>query len=94
MTEEAPQRFDVRRLWLFLHNFYLCFVHLYPSLGDNMTENKSFFHHEMTLLLVEHKMNLSTSFKNFLKICQAIIKASTMHREIIHEYLYNLFYEI
>ena len=94
MTEETPQTFDVRRWWQFLHGFYLCSVHLYPSLGDNMTEDNSFFHHEMTLLPIKHKINLSTSFKNFLQICQAIFKASTMHREIIHEYLHNLFYEI
>ena len=74
MTEEAPQRFDIRRWWQFLHGLYLCFVHLYPSLGDNMSENNSFFHHEMTLLPIKHKINLSTSFKNFLQICQEIFK--------------------
>src|SRR6185437_3958267 len=74
MTEEAPQRFDVRGWWKFLHGFYLCFVHLYPSLRDNMTEDNSFFHHEMTLLPIEHKINLSTSFNYFSKFAKQLSK--------------------
>ncbi len=87
MSKETANSLDTCRDLELLNHLYLGLVDFDAFGGHYMAQDNSRLDHEVTLLPIQNQMDFLASLQNLAQICQAGIKACTIHREIIHENL-------
>src|SRR4051812_28987513 len=91
MTKDTTNTFYIPRAWHILNCFNFCSVYFNTSFRNFVSKNNPFINHEMTFLPIKNKVGFFTSLQNFIKVVQAVIKRSSIDREIVHENLHNFF---
>src|SRR3954466_5816767 len=93
MTLKTTITFDVPWIGHPFNSCNLFLVHFNSPLGNLVTKNYTFVHHEMALLPIEHQICFFTSLQNFIKIVETVVKGGSIDGKVVHEYLHNLLIE-
>src|SRR6187399_2831355 len=91
MTKETSYTFDVLGTRHLLNSINFSFVNFNTSFRNFMSQDNAFINHKVALLPIQ---SVFISLQNSIKVAQAIMKRSSVNREIIHEKLNNLFTKI
>src|SRR3954464_1656992 len=93
MAQKTTNAFDVPWIGHSFNSFNFCLVHFDSPLGNLVSKNYPFVHHEMALLPIEHQICFFTSLQNFIKIVETVVKGVSIDGKVVHENFYNLLTE-